>query len=67
MSETLKFKAFCLEQYKHEHNISGEQVIDLFNQYNVLNYLESFYDVLHTTGAKYIVEDIDLYIQSRVG
>ena len=65
MSETLKFKTFCLEQYKNEHKISGQRALDIFSQYNSFRYLDSFYDVLHTTGAKYIVEDIDLFIQAR--
>lgn len=65
MSETLKFKTFCLEQYKQEHGISGAQTLELFQRYNVLDYLDSFYDVLHSAGAKYIVNDIDLFIQAR--
>lgn len=65
MSDTLKFKTFCIEQYKKEHNISGQKALELFTAYHVFHYLDSFYDVLHTTGAKYIVEDIDLFIQAR--
>jgi len=65
MSEVVKFKAFCLERYKYEHNMSGSDTIRLFNQYGVMDYLGSFYDVLHTFGDKYIVEDIDLFIEER--
>ena len=39
--------------------------MDLFKKYNVFDYLESFYDVLHTTGRDYLIEDIDIYINSR--
>ena len=45
--------------------MTGKEVMDLFNQYSVFEYIQAFYDVLHTTGTKYIVNDIDLYIQSR--
>jgi hypothetical protein len=31
----------------------------------VFDYIKAFYDVLHSTGQEYIVEDIDLYISSR--
>ena len=65
MSETLKFKTFCLEQYKQEHGITGAEAVTRFKRYGVLDYLNSFYDVLHTTGAKFIVNDIDLFIQAR--
>lgn len=37
----------------------------LFKQYGVLEYLEKFYDVLHTTGREYIIEDIDEFIAVR--
>ena len=37
----------------------------LFKQYGVLDYLGTCYDVLHTTGRAYIVEDIDLFIENR--
>jgi len=65
MSETLKFKTFCIEQYKNAHRISGAEAVRRFKAYGVLEYLDSFYDVLHSTGAKYIVEDIDLFIAAR--
>jgi hypothetical protein len=65
MSKTMQFKIFCIEQYKKEHNLTGAETVKRFNEYNVLKYLDSFYDVLHSTGAKYIVEDIDMFISAR--
>ena len=65
MSETLKFKTFCIEQYKNEHRLSGKETVYLFDQYGVLEYLTSFYDVLHSCGGKYLVQDIALFIQAR--
>ena len=65
MSEVVRFKTFCLERYKFEHNMNGKTVICLFMQFGVLNYIESFFDVLHTFGDKYIVQDIDLFIEAR--
>lgn len=34
------FVTFCMEQYKHEHNMTGKEVADLFSQQGVLTYLE---------------------------
>ncbi|MDR3289094.1 MAG: DUF3791 domain-containing protein [Peptococcaceae bacterium] len=65
MPEVVKFKAFCLERYKHEHNMNGKDAIRLFERYGVMDYIGSFYDVLHTFGDKYIVQDIDLFIEAR--
>lgn len=65
MSENLKFKTFCFENYKAEKNISGETALELFQKHKVFEYLDDFYDVLHTTGHRYIINDIDLYIEAR--
>ena len=65
MSNTVHFKVFCLERYKSEHRLTGNEAFWLFKEYGVLDYLSSFYDVLHTFGEKYIVSDIDEYIASR--
>ena len=39
--------------------------MQLFRKYGVLDYLETCYNVLHTTGRAYIVEDIDIFIEAR--
>lgn len=65
MSETLAFKTFCIESYKQAHKMDGKETAALFKKYDVLNYLGSFFDILHSTGQKYIVEDIDLFIEAR--
>ena len=65
MNNTTFFKVFCLERYKQEHGISGRETFRLFREYGVLDYLDSFYDVLHTFGDRYIVADIDEFIEVR--
>ena len=65
MREVVRFKAFCIERYKFAHNLKGSETLRIFNQYGVMDYIGSFYDVLHTFGDKYIVADIDEFIASR--
>lgn len=65
MSKTLLFKAFCFEAYRAEKHLIGIETITLFKKYNVLDYLETCYDVLHTTSRLYIVDDIDIFIEAR--
>ena len=65
MSKTLEFKIFCLESYKSAHNMNGVSVLDVFTKYGVFDYIESFYDLLHSTGQQYITRDIDLFIKAR--
>ena len=65
MSKELPFMILCVEEYKIQKEMSGKDVMELFNKYSVLEYIKEFYEVLHTTGIRYIVNDIDLYISSR--
>ncbi len=65
MSKTLQFKAFCFEAYRADKKMTGRATMQLFKKYGVLDYLGACYDVLHTTGRQYLVEDIDEFIAAR--
>ncbi len=65
MSKTLEFKVFCFEAYRAEKKLTGREAMKLFKKYGVLDYLGACYDVLHTTGRAYIIEDIDIFINAR--
>ena len=65
MSAEGKFLVYCLEIYRRAKNMTGSQVIQLFKKYGVTDYVMSCYESLHTTGAQYTVEDIDLFIEAR--
>ena len=65
MSKEGNFLIYCVEKYKSEKNLTGKQVSALFTNYRVWEYIYSCFEALHTTGEKYIVADIDLYIEAR--
>ena len=65
MSTQGNFLIYCIELYKSAKNLTGKQVSELFSRYQVWDYVYSCFEALHTTGANYIIEDIDLYIQAR--
>lgn len=65
MNKEGKFLIFCIEQYKSAKNLTGKQVMKLFCEYGVCEYIVSCYEALHTTGVNYIISDIDLYIEAR--
>jgi hypothetical protein len=65
MSQRGNFLIYCIEQYKSAKDLTGKQVSELFTRYNVWDYIYSCFEALHTTGEKYIVEDIDQYIEAR--
>ena len=64
-NEISLFLAFCIEQYKQRHNLTGEQSMQTLDKYGVLEYLESAYEPLHTQSAQWIMEDIDEFINKR--
>ena len=59
------FLAFCIEQYKQRHHLTGEQSMRILDQYGVLEYLENDYEPLHTQSAQWIMEDIDELINKK--
>lgn len=65
MSQQTAFAVFCIENYKVHKNLTGKQTAELFRRYGVFDYLNEFYDILHTTGYQYINNDIDIYLKSR--
>lgn len=59
------FIVFCMEIYKSKKSITGKEVYRIFEKYGVLNYLQEGYEVLHTQGDSWIVDDIDEFLRVR--
>lgn len=59
MSKEGNFLIYCIERYKSAKGLTGRQVSELFTKYRVWDYIYSCFEALHTTGEKYIVEDIE--------
>ena len=65
MTKQGDFLIYCVESYKNAKHLTGRQVAERFTRDEVWVYVSSCFEALHTTGANYIVEDIDLYIEAR--
>ena len=65
VEERAKFVSFCIEQYAKAKNMSTENVVNLFEQYGITEHFCEFYDVLHTQGHNWLIEEIDEMIKSR--
>lgn len=65
MSRQGDFLIYCLEIYKTAKLLTGKQVAELFTRYGIWEYVHDYFEALHTTGEKYIIEDIDLFIDAR--
>lgn len=66
MSDRGKFLIFCIEQYRASKGLTGRDVIALFNEYGVADYIYDCFGALHTTGTQYMVDDIDQFIKQRM-
>lgn len=59
------FLSFCIEQYGKKSHLSGDEVVALFDRYEVLPYLEENFEVLHTQGYQWLMGEIDELIKNR--
>jgi hypothetical protein len=66
-NEISLFLAFCIEQYKQRHNLTGEQSMQTLDKYGVLEYLEEHFEPLHSQSHQWILEDIEEFINLRKG
>jgi hypothetical protein len=59
------FVSFCIEMYAQQNRISGVDVIRLFENTGVLDYLFDNYEALHTQGWGYILPLITDYMAEQ--
>ncbi len=59
------FVSFCIEQYAKAKNMTTDEVVNLFEQYGITEHFCEFYDVLHTQGHNWLIEEIDEMIKNR--
>ena len=59
------FVSFCIEQYAKAKDMPTEDVVKLFEQYGIAEHFCEFYDVLHTQGHQWLIEEIDKMINDR--
>lgn len=57
--------SFCIEQYAKAKNMTTDDVVSLFEQYGIMEHFCEFYDVLHTQGHNWLIEEIDEMIKNR--
>lgn len=64
-SEVFEFYTYCLEKYALAKGMTGLQALALFKRYGADDYLMEHYDLLHTQGTGYVIDEIDRFIQRR--
>lgn len=64
MSKETTFLIYCMERYRHFKGLSGAEVAEIFEEYGIYGYVTKYFESLHTMGDRYIVQDIDDYIEN---
>lgn len=60
------FISFCIEQYMNEKNINEDEVMSIFSENNILDYLNEHYEVLHTQSRQWLIAEIDEIINKSI-
>ncbi|MCL2121551.1 MAG: DUF3791 domain-containing protein [Clostridiales bacterium] len=62
IQDEVMFLGFCVEIYKAEKQMSGQDAFNYLYRTGATNYIRDCYEGLHTTGHLYIIDSIDEYI-----
>ncbi len=64
--EELEFSVFLIHQLAYSWKMIPAQVYDILNKTGILdNYIVRCYDVLHTMGELYLVNDITDFVREK--
>ena len=63
--EVFEFYTYCLENYAIRKHISGMHTWVLFKESGADDYVIDNYDLLHTQGLDYVLDDIQRFINRR--
>jgi len=63
--EVFEFYTYCLENYAIRKQMSGMRAWVLFKESGVDEYVIDNYDLLHTQGLEYVLDDIQRFINRR--
>ena len=63
--EEFEFYTYCLENYAIREQISGMRAWVIFKESRADEYVIENYDLLHTQGLEYVLDDIQRFINRR--
>lgn len=65
LPEEFEFYTYTLEKYALAKGLTGLQALALLKRYGADNFLLDHYDLLHTQGTGYVIDEIDRFIKRR--
>ena len=63
--EAFEFYTYCLEKFALAKEVSGLQAFALFKEYQVDEFLIDHFNLLHTQGTEYVLDEIQRFINKR--
>jgi hypothetical protein len=63
--EEFEFYTYTLEKYALAKGLTGLQALAHLKRYGADGFLLDHYDLLHTQGTGYVIDEIDRFIQRR--
>ena len=63
--EVFEFYTYCLENYAVRKQISGMRAWVIFKESSADEYVINNYDLLHTQGLDYVLDDVQRFINRR--
>lgn len=63
--DEFEFFTYCLENYALAKGLTGLQAFALLKRYDADDFLIDHYDLLHTQGTGYVMDELDRFIQRR--
>lgn len=64
-TESFEFLVYTLEKYSLSKGMDGLEALALLKRYDADLFLLRNYDLLHTQGTGYVIDEIDSYIKRR--
>lgn len=64
-NEAFEFFVYTLEKYAISKNMGGLQAMALFREYGADEFLLKHYDLLHTQGTGYVIDEVQRFIDRR--
>ncbi len=64
-TKILLFKMFCMENFREAKKQSAEEVLLLFSNHGVFEFIDRNFEMLHTQDSEYILDTIATYIKKK--
>lgn len=64
-TQAFEFYTYTLEKYALSRGISGLHALAIFKEYGADEFLLKHYDLLHTQGTGYVIDEVQRFIDRR--